>query len=227
MFAGVERGRLPAKAAHGIELRWVADFAGQRGVASGEATLDAVLAANLDSVIGFNVGGIEVDRAPFAELFDRARAAGLHSVPHAGETHGPDRMWSAIRRLGAERIGHGIRCLADPALVEHLAATQLPLDVCPTSNLCTRAVSSLAEHPLPRMLEAGLMVTLNSDDPPMFDTDLTNEYLVAARMGLSATTLIQLARNGVHASFASESTKAAILSGIDRVAEHFAGFDAG
>jgi aminodeoxyfutalosine deaminase len=77
------------------------------------------------------------------------------------------------------------------------------------------------------MLEAGLMVTLNSDDPPMFDTDLTNEYLVAARMGLSATTLIQLARNGVHASFASESIKAAILSGIDRVAEHFAGFDAG
>lgn len=218
VFGGIERGRLAARSAHGIDLRWVADFAGHRGVSSGEATLDAVLAADLDSVIGFNVGGLEVDRDPFADVFTRAREAGLHSIPHAGEVGGADRMWSAIHRLGAERIGHGIACLDDPDLVDHLATTQLPLDVCPTSNLRTRAVASLAEHPLPRMLEAGLMVTLNSDDPPMFDTDLTNEYRAAHRMGLTPATLAELARNGVRASFAPQPTKVAILDEIDQVA---------
>lgn len=223
IFAGIERGRVAARDAHGIELRWIPDFVGHWGVEAGETTLDAVLAAGLDSVIGFSVGGIEVDRDPFAEVFDRARAAGLHSIPHAGESEGPDRMWSAIHRLGAERIGHGIRCLDDPALVEHLVATQIPLDVCPTSNLRTRAVDTLAEHPLPRMLDAGLLVTLNSDDPPMFDTDLTNEYRAAHRLGLSPATLIQLARNGVRSSFAADATKSAILDDIDHVAERFAG----
>lgn len=181
VFTGIERGRLAAQREHGIELRWIADFPGHWGEQSGEVTLDTVLSADLDSVIGFNVGGIEVERDPFAALFARARAAGLHSVPHAGETHGPDRIWSAVRQLGAERIGHGIRCLDDPELVAHLRAVQLPLNVCPTSNRRTGAVAAGRPHPLPAMLEAGLLVTLNSDDPPMFATTRTDEYRAAHR----------------------------------------------
>lgn len=215
-FGGIERGRLAAEREHGIGLRWLADFPGHMGAGSGEATLDAVLAAGLDSVIGFNVGGIEVERDQFRGVFDRARAAGLRSVPHAGETQGPDRVWSAIDALGAERIGHGIGCMRDPELVEYLRATQLPLDVCPTSNLRTGAVPDLATHPLPDMLAAGLMVTLNSDDPPMFDTDLTDEYRVAQRRGLGPAELAGLARNGVRASFLDESSKTALLAEIDQ-----------
>lgn len=201
----------------GIRLRWLADFPGHWGPGCGEKTLDAVLDAALDSVIGFNVGGIEVDRDPFAAVFDRARAAGLPSVPHAGETHGADRIWSAIRRLGAERIGHGIRCLEDPALVEYLRDTQLPLDVCPTSNLRSGAVARDRPHPLPALLDAGLMVTLNSDDPPMFGTDLTNEYRVAYGLGITAAGLADLARNGVRASFLDQQDKTVLLAEIDEV----------
>jgi aminodeoxyfutalosine deaminase len=220
IFEGIEKGRIAALDRHGIELRWVPDFAGHQGPPSGEATLNAVLSARLDSIIGFNVGGIEVDRDVFTGLFRRARDAGLHSIPHAGEISGPGgpaRMWSAIYRLGAERIGHGIRCLEDPALVDYLVATGLPLDVCPTSNLRTRVVTDLAAHPLPAMLEAGLICTLNSDDPPMFDTDLTNEYRAAARMGLPPAALVDLARNGVRASYADQNVKKALLAEIDGV----------
>lgn len=124
-------------------------------------------------------------------------------------------MWSAIHALGADRIGHGIGSMHDPALVEHLREQQLPLDVSPTSNLCTRSVTSLQEHPLPRMLAEDLLVTLNSDDPPMFGTDLTGEYRTAAAMGLDHTTLAQLARNGVRASFAEPAHKTTLVAEID------------
>ncbi len=217
IFGGIEHARVAVERDLGIQLRWIADFPGHWGASSGEATLDAVLHAGLESIVGLSVGGIEVDRDPFAAVFARARAAGLHSVPHAGETHGPDRVWSAIQRLGAERIGHGIRCLHDPALVEHLVSAGIALDVCPTSNLRTQSVASLAQHPLPRMLDAGLTVTLNSDDPPMFATTLLDEYRAAYRMGLSPAALTELARHGVRASFASLSTKNELLAAIDAI----------
>lgn len=108
VFAGLEHARLRAEVEHGVTARWVPDFSGDYGAVAGEATLDAALQHGPDSVVGFSVGGIEVDRDPFARVFARARANGLRSLPHAGETEGPDRVWSAIRALGAERIGHGI-----------------------------------------------------------------------------------------------------------------------
>ena len=221
VFGGLESGRQAAERECGIRLRWLADFPGHYGAGCGEPTLDPVLEAGLDSVIGFNVGGIEVDRDPFAAVFDRARDAGLHSVPHAGETHGPDRIWSAIHQLGAERIGHGIRCLDAPALVEYLRSTQLPLDVCPTSNWRTAAVSLGGPHPLPALLDAGLMVTLNPDDPPMFGTDLTNEYRVAYGLGLTPADLADLARNGARGSFMIQEDKMAVLAEIDEVCRTF------
>lgn len=175
----------------------------------------AVVAHGPAGVLGFSIGGLEVARDPFADLFARARAAGLRSLPHAGETGGPERVWSAIRALGADRVGHGIASMSDPALVDYLREQQLPLDVSPTSNLRTRSVSSLQQHPLPRMLESGLLVTLNSDDPPMFGTDLTGEYRAVAAMGLEPAALVQLARNGVRASFAEPARKTALLAEID------------
>ena len=123
-------------------------------------------------------------------------------MPHAGETTGAETVWEAVEFLHAERIGHGIRSLDDPSLVAYLAERQLPVDVSPTSNVCTRCVPSIAEHPLRQMAEAGLFVTLNSDDPPMFGTSLSNEYLVAGRdLGFSPAELAALAANGVRASF--------------------------
>jgi aminodeoxyfutalosine deaminase len=131
---------------------------------------------------------------------------------------GPETIWEAIRGLSAERIGHGIRCVEDPALMAYLRETQLPLEVCPTSNVCTRQVPSIAAHPLPRLIEEGLYVTLNSDDPPMFGTTLTGEYrTVAHDLGVGADGLAELARNGVRASYLPEERKAKLLGEIDAV----------
>lgn len=130
-------------------------------------------------IIGLGLGGPEIDYPPqmFREAFDLAYEAGLPSLPHAGETEGPASIWGALDALHATRIGHGVRCLEDPALVGELRERQIPLDVSPSSNVCLGVVPGLEEHPLPHLLEEGLFVTINSDDPPMFNTTLTDEYL--------------------------------------------------
>jgi adenosine deaminase len=161
---------------------------------------------------------IEVYQAVSALLTEPEDIAGLHCVPHAGETSGPETVWEAIDFLHAERLGHGIRSMEDPRLIAYLRETQLPVDVSPTSNVRTRCVPSLGGHPLPRMLEAGLYVTVNSDDPPMFGTTLSNEYLVAAsEFGLSAAQLAGLAANAVRASFLDDASKDALTGEIAAV----------
>jgi aminodeoxyfutalosine deaminase len=128
-------------------------------------------------------------------------------------------VWEALNALGAERIGHGINALLDPVLVAYLRERQVPVDVSPTSNVCTRQVASLREHPLPRMLAEGLLVTLNSDDPPMFGTTLSNEYLVAASvLGLSRAQLAELAANAVRGSFLDADAKQPLLAEIAEAA---------
>src|SRR6516162_10715991 len=130
------------------------------------------------------------------------------------------RLAESLDGLHAERIGHGLSCLDDPALVARLRESQVPLEVCPTSNVCTRQVPGLAAHTLPRLLAEGLFVTLNSDDPPMFGTTLTEEYRRAASvLGLSRAQLAELAANGVRASFLEPDAKQALLAEIDAVAE--------
>jgi adenosine deaminase/aminodeoxyfutalosine deaminase len=144
----------------------------------------------------------------------------LHSVPHAGESTGPDTIWDSLRHLGAERIGHGIAAARDPRLMKYLAAKGVVLEVCPTSNVRTKSVPSLAEHPLPALVEAGVPVTINSDDPPMFDTTLNQEYEVARELlGLDDAGVADLARTAVRASFAEVSVKTAILAEIDAYAD--------
>jgi len=133
----------------------------------------------------------------FAAAFDRAHAAGLPSLPHAGETEGPASIWGALDSLHAVRIGHGVRCFEDPALVAYLRDNQIPLDVSPTSNVCLKVAPSFAEHPLPQLLVEGLYVTINSDDPPLFSTTLTGEYLkIAAVFGFDRPQIEELVLNG-------------------------------
>ncbi|MET8119743.1 adenosine deaminase [Micromonospora sp. NPDC005189] len=214
----IEDARKRAMADFGIELRWCFDIPGEAGLPAAEETLRIALEERPDGLISFGLGGPEigVPRPQFRPYFDQARAAGLHSVPHAGETTGPQTIWDALNELGAERIGHGISAAQDPELLAYLAERQIGMEICPTSNVRTRAVATLDEHPLPQLVEAGLLVTINSDDPPMFGTTLNDEYAVAARLlGMGPEGLAGLARNAVTASFLDAAGKQRITAEID------------
>jgi aminodeoxyfutalosine deaminase len=216
----IEDARVAAERDFGIVLRWIYDIPGESGLPAADATLDFALNHAPDGLIGFGLGGPEVGvpRPQFKPHFDAARAAGLRSLPHAGETTGPETVWDALRHLGAERIGHGTSSVRDPELLAHLVETGIPLEVCPSSNIATRAVASLAEHPLRQLRDAGVVVTVNSDDPPMFGTTLNREYEIAADLlGLDESGLANLARAAVDASFAPDAVKARIHDEIDGV----------
>jgi aminodeoxyfutalosine deaminase len=218
----IEDARVAAERDHGIVLRWIFDIPGESGLPAAEATLRTALEHGPSALVGFGLGGPEVGvpRPQFKPYFDQARAAGLRSVPHAGETTGPGTVWDALRDLGAERIGHGTTSVQDPELLAHLAERGIPLEVCPTSNIATRAVGHLDEHPIRQMVEAGVRVTVNSDDPPMFGTTLNQEYEIAARLlDLDEAGIADLAREAVRASFLPEQGKADLLDEIERYAD--------
>jgi aminodeoxyfutalosine deaminase len=223
----IEDARVAAERDLGLVLRWCFDIPGEAGIPAADVTLDAATRLAPAGLVSFGLGGPEigVPRPQFKPHFDAARAAGLHSVPHAGETTGPQTIWDALNELGAERIGHGISAAQDPELLAYLAANRIPLEVCPTSNVATRAVATLAEHPLADLVAAGCLVTINSDDPPMFSTDLNREYAVAAGLlGLDESGIAALARNAVTASFAPDEVKVRVLGEIDaHLAEHLSG----
>ncbi|WP_432905757.1 adenosine deaminase [Micromonospora matsumotoense] len=220
----IEDARRRAEADFGIALRWCFDIPGEAGLPAAEETLRISLEERPDGLVSFGLGGPEigVPRPQFKPYFDRARAAGLRSVPHAGETTGPQTVWDALRELGAERIGHGISAATDPELLRHLAERRIPLEVCPTSNVRTRAVARIEEHPLRQLVDAGVRVTINSDDPPMFGTTLNDEYAVAARLlDAGPEGLAALAREAVSASFLDPAGQARITAEIDAfVATH-------
>lgn len=214
-------GRNLARQRHGVELGWIFDADAALGPPGAAETVRFAVGHRPEGTVGIGLGGPEIDvrRADFAPAFRTARDAGLHSVPHAGETVGPAEIWSALRDLGAERIGHGIGAAADPALLAHLAQNGITLEVCPSSNVCTGAVPSLAEHPLPALLAAGVPVTLATDDPGRFHTDLNAEYLLChTEFGLGPAQLAELARAGARAAFCSEATRRAVLTEIDQKA---------
>ncbi|HEV2663512.1 MAG TPA: adenosine deaminase [Blastocatellia bacterium] len=194
-----------------ISAGWVLDIVRNlRPIEHGLTVADWAVSGMENGVVALGLGGIEAGHPPelFQEAFDRARAAGLPAVPHAGETAGAESVRGALRTLKARRIGHGVRCLEDPELVAELRERQVPLEVCPTSNVCLGVAPSLYEHPLPRLLDEGLYVTINSDDPPMFNTTLTDEYLRAAQiLGCGVETIEQLAINAVRASLLPETSR--------------------
>jgi adenosine deaminase len=214
----VEDARMRAAVDFSVDLAWCFDIPGEAGIPAADATLDVALRVAPDGLVSFGLGGPEqgVPRSQFAEHFAAARAAGLHSVPHAGESTGPESVWQALDLLGAERIGHGIAAARDEALMARLAGDGIVLEVCPTSNVRTRSVPSLGDHPLPALVAAGVPVTINSDDPPMFSTTLNHEYLVAADLlGLDEAGVAGLARSAVSASFLDPARQAALLAEID------------
>jgi aminodeoxyfutalosine deaminase len=187
-------------------------------------TLDfarAMRAREEASVVGLGIGGPEGPKWPTQPLvptFHAARAEGLHSVPHAGEQWGPSSIREALDLALAERIGHGVRCLEDPALVRTLCERGIPLEVCPTSNVALGVAPSLAEHPLPQLLEAGLRVSLGSDDPPLFGTDLVSEYVRCAEaFGWGPATIRGLARASLEHAFMPEPLRARLTRAQDAV----------
>jgi adenosine deaminase len=210
-IAALNRARLWAEVELGVCVGWVLDISRNvKPVEHGLTVAEWAIESMDRGVVALGLGGPEVGNPPelHVEAFARARAAGLASVPHAGETVGPESIWGALDALDAQRIGHGVRCLEDPELVTVLRERQMPLEVCPTSNVCLGGCPSFAAHPLPRLLEAGLYVTLNSDDPPMFNTSLTEEYQKAAHtFGLDAAAIEQLILNAVHASLLPEADR--------------------
>jgi aminodeoxyfutalosine deaminase len=216
----IEDARVAAERDFGIVLRWIYDIPGELGLPGADATLGYALDHRPEALVGFGLGGPEVGvpRPQFKPHFDAARAAGLHCLPHAGETTGPETVWDALRVLGAERIGHGTSSAQDPALLEHLATTATPLEVCPSSNIATRAVATLEEHPLRAFVDAGVVITINSDDPPMFGTTLNREYAIAAELlDLDEAGLVDLAATAVRVSYAPDEVKTRVLAELDAV----------
>ena len=214
----IEDARVAAERDLGVVLRWIFDIPGESGLPAADETTRIATDIPCDGLVAFGLGGPEigVPRPQFKPFFDRARAAGLHSVPHAGETTGPETVWDAVKLLGAERIGHGTAAAQDPALLAHLAAEGIALEVCPTSNVATGAITLLDEHPIALMREAGVLVTVNSDDPPMFGTDLAHEYAIAARLlELDEAGLVELVRTAVDVSFAPEEVRANLRDDLD------------
>ncbi len=202
-LSALNRARAWGAAEFGVHMGVVIDIPRVIEAKHGDMIADWVISAFGDGVVGFGLGGPEVGHPPekFAAAFDRAHAAGVPSVPHAGETAGPASIWGALKALHAVRIGHGVRCLEDPKLVEELRTRQTPLEVCPTSNVCLGVAPTLDRHPLPRLVSEGLYVTINSDDPPMFNTTLNDEYVrVAEEFGFDYAQMEQFVMNAVRAT---------------------------
>ncbi|MCB0044521.1 MAG: adenosine deaminase [Caldilineaceae bacterium] len=229
LLDGLEEGRRQARAEFGVEMRWVFDIprnvnfdaAGAYDPWPSEQTLAfALRGLELGAgVVGFGLGGYEVDAParPFAHAFAQAKAAGLLSVPHAGETMGAESVRSAVEDLHADRIGHGVRAMEDPAVLDLLLARNIPLEINPTSNICLHVYRRAAEHPFPHLDRMGLTVTVNSDDPPLFTTTLEEEYaLLAVEFGYTKVDLARIARNAFFVCGLPPAEKARQLAEFDQ-----------
>jgi adenosine deaminase len=216
VFEGLGEAFRAAEQRHGITARLIACFLRDRDPEEAELLLPQLLPYR-DLVIGVGLDSAELGRPPelFERVFARAADEGLHRVAHAGEEGPPDYVRSALDRLGVERIDHGIRSLEDDGLVARLREEQIPLTVCPLSNVALRAVDSLAAHPLRRMLHEGLAATVNSDDPAYFGGYLHDNVVAATRaLGLTAEERRRLAENSFRASFLPDEDKARHLAAV-------------
>ncbi len=184
VFTGYCDGAGEARELHGVEVRLTPDIPTVYSPEEAETIARFAVEYRNRGVVGLGIGGLEYPSEPFERAFAVARAGGVGSVPHAGELAGAESVRTALEGLGADRIRHGIRAVDDPGLVRELAGRGTVLDVCPLSNLRTGAVASLAEHPLPQLVAAGVLCSISTDDPAMFDTDLTRDYEAATSFGL-------------------------------------------
>jgi aminodeoxyfutalosine deaminase len=225
ILEGLEEGRQRARADFGVEMRWIFDVPRNASFHTGgydprpaEVTLSHARAGQACGVVGFGLGGFEVGAPPepFAHAFTAAREMGLVSVPHAGETLGAESVWGAINTLSADRIGHGVRAIEDPSLLALLRDRQIPLEINPVSNVRLGIYPTLAHHPFVHLDRMGILVTLNSDDPPLFNTTLLDEYrLLAETFGYDQAGLARIARNAFLSSAADVALKESLLTEFD------------
>jgi len=209
VFTGFCDGADEARETTGVEVRLTPDIPRGFGIEAALETAQYSVKYRERGVVGLGLGGRETGSPPepFAPAFRIAKDGGLGSVPHAGETEGVASIRGALDALGADRLRHGIRAVDDPALLEEIAARGIVCDVCPVSNLRTRAVDSLDRHPLPTMVTAGVLCSISTDDPAMFDTDLGREYEAAAQLGVSAQVAY---RAGLAGALCDDTTKTAL-----------------
>ena len=207
IFAGYCDGAQEARERHGVEVRLTPDIIRGYPLDDAEETVRRAAAYRNRGVVGVGLGGLEADYPPepYEPAFALARSEGLASVPHAGEVAGAESVRGALEALGADRLRHGIRAEEDPGLLREIAGRRIVLDVCPISNLRTRAVRSLEEHPLPRLVAAGALCSISTDDPAMFGTDLGQDYAAAASFGLEPRSFFDA---GLEGALCDETTKA-------------------
>ncbi|HUR37115.1 MAG TPA: adenosine deaminase family protein, partial [Terriglobales bacterium] len=222
LFAGMERGRIRGQRDFGISLLWIFDAVRHFGADEAAKVVELAIqfrqqSAAAPSVIGFGIGGDEVraEAKLFHDVYLHAAENGLHLTAHAGETVGPESIFAALN-IGAQRIGHGLHAEEDGELMEVLAERQVPIEVCISSNVRTGCCRRIEDHPVRRMFDHGLMVTLNSDDPTMFQTSLNQEYQLAYDVfHFTEDQLRELARNSFEASFLPAEKKLQFLATID------------
>lgn len=215
MISGVKK----AKKEFGIHAALIADVVRNHTYESAVLRFLRIEKYLGEELIGIGLGGSEdkFKNELFVEVFKLAKSKGFRVVAHAGEADGAESVRSAVEILKSERIGHGIRCIEDESLVEMLKTLQIPLEVCPTSNVATNVVSEFKSHPICNLIDRGLLVTINSDDPTMFHTSVTNEYLkLYHELGFTWNTLKMLALNGVKASFLNEKKKAEMIKEFEK-----------
>lgn len=205
----------------GLRLQWIFDAIRHFGAGHGRQVLACACRFREHGVVAFGIGGDE-QRGPaelFTEVYREARDMGLRLTAHAGESAGPESIRAAIELLGAERIGHGLSAAGDSSVMALLRERRIPLEVCPTSNVCTGLVPLFQDHPLPAFMRAGLVVTLNSDDPGLFGTSLENEFeAAAANFALTPRQLAGLSENAIRASFLTENEKELLLKDLNSTA---------
>jgi adenosine deaminase len=220
VIAGLRRACERARAELGISSELILCFLRHLSEEAAFATLEDALPYR-EHFIGVGLDSSEVGHPPskFSRVFARCRELGLRIVAHAGEEGPPAYIWEALKDLKVERIDHGVRCLEDPALVAELARRRVPLTVCPLSNLKLCVVNDLRDHPMKRLLDAGLCATVNSDDPAYFGGYLNANFEQTVQaLGLSRDDVIALARNSIEASFVSEARRAELLAELAAVA---------
>lgn len=223
-FAGLTRGRERAHQDFNVEINWVFDIVRntchEPGISKeADYTLSVAKEGMTNGVVALGLGGSEAEHPPewFARWFEQALNLGLHSTPHAGEVAGPESVWGAIKTLNAERIGHGVRSAEDPHLLEYLAEKHIPLEVNPTSNIALGVYRDYQHHSLSTLLAAGIPITINSDDPPLFNTTLNNEVsLLHSSFQLDLATINDILLNGVRCSFLPAVRKAELLTEFEQ-----------
>ncbi len=212
MLDAINRARRRAEERWGIKSHIRVDLVRNYGPEAAMETLNLIEEKG-EGVISIDIGGTEdqFPPSPFAEVYRRAREIGLHLVAHAGEAAGSESIWDAVRYLDVERVGHGVAAIQDPELMRYLKEHQIAVEACPTSNVLIGVVPSLEQHPIRGFYDYGLIVSANTDDPSMFNTDMNEEYLKLYRyLGFTIDDLFKLSINALESSFLSEAEKGAL-----------------